>query len=284
MRVADGIKSVLRVIGRGLQSEGGRRVVLCYHSIHPSTPFRSATPELFADHLGWLREHCRCIPFGEVLLARDQVDDGRPIVSVTFDDGYADNHEYALPLLARAGVHATFFLTVGLLEADRSTVARLQRLWRIAPNLIRPLVWNQVADILDAGMEVGAHTFSHPNLARLDNRRLEWELGQSKLLLENRLGREITMMAYPFGRPRVHFTATVLDAVERAGYDLAAAVGTRGVKLDDHPLSVPRMFVTNDSVEVLSDKVFGVWDLIGTVRDKMPLSVSRVISPADFRV
>jgi hypothetical protein len=76
----------------------------------------------------------------------------------------------------------------------------------------------------------------------------------------------------------------VVNAVQRAGYKLAAAIGTRGVKRTDHPLSVPRIFVTNDSVGVLSEKVLGVWDLIGTVREKMPLALSRVVSPADFRV
>ncbi len=285
MRAADGIKSVLRVMGRALPSQSGRRVVaLCYHSVHPSIPFRSATPGLFLDHLRWLREHCNCVPFSELLTVRDRSENSRPVVSITFDDGYADNCEYALPLLTENGIRATFFLTAGLLDRDDSTLDRFQRLWRIERDLIRPLLWDQVAEILDAGMEVGAHSYSHPNLARLAAHELERELGNSKQVLEDRLGRAITMMAYPFGRPRLHFTDNVVNAVQRAGYDLAAAIGTRGVKRTDHPLSVPRIFVTNDSVKVLSEKVLGVWDLIGTVREKMPLALTRAVSRADFRV
>jgi peptidoglycan/xylan/chitin deacetylase (PgdA/CDA1 family) len=160
----------------------------------------------------------------------------------------------------------------------------LQQLWGTNRDHIRPLSWDQVKEMLETGMEVGAHTDSHPNLVRLDERGLERELGQSRHLLEDRLRRAVTMMAYPFGRPRVHFTASVESAVQRAGYDLAGAIGTRGVRKTDRPLSVPRIFVTNDSVEVLREKVLGVWDLIGIVRERMPLALSRVVSPADFRV
>jgi peptidoglycan/xylan/chitin deacetylase (PgdA/CDA1 family) len=285
VRITEVVKDLLRIAGRASLPKTGRRVVaLCYHSVHPSIPFRSAEPGLFSDHLEWLAEHCDCVPFNELLTAWDRQSGSRPVVSITFDDGYADNHEYALPLLVKNHIPATFFLTTGLLNRDASTIERFQRLWGTNRDLIQPLAWDQVTEFLETGMEVGAHTDSHPNLARLDERGLERELGQSKHMLEDRLGRAVTMMAYPFGRPRVHFTADVERAVQRAGYGLAGAIGTRGIRETDDPLSVPRIFVTNDSVEELSEKVLGVWDLIGIVREKMPLALSRVVSPADFRV
>ena len=285
MRVTDAVKGALKIASRALPSQTGRRVVaLCYHSVDPSIPFRSAEPELFSDHLEWLAGHCDCVPFSELLTAWDRQAGGRPVVSITFDDGYADNHEYALPLLVRNHIPATFFLTTGLLNRDGSTIERFQRLWGTNRDLIRPLAWDQVTEILETGMEVGAHTDTHPNLARLSERGLERELGPPKHMLEDRLGRAVTTMAYPFGRRRLHFTADVEGAVQRAGYSLAGATDTRGLRETDDPLSVPRIFVSNDSVEVLSEKVLGVWDLIGIVREKMPLAVSRVVSPADFRV
>jgi peptidoglycan/xylan/chitin deacetylase (PgdA/CDA1 family) len=285
MRGAEIIKGALRLLSRAIPREPGDRVVVfCYHSIHPSIPFRSATPELFSDHLAWLREHCECVPFSQVLMARQRKGDGLPIVSITFDDGYADNHEYALSLLAQHGIPATFFLTAGFLDGDGATLERFQRLRRMDREEIRPLDWGQVNEILEAGFEVGAHTYSHPNLARLPGPNVQDELGRSRRVIEDRVGRPVSMMAYPFGRPRVHFTPEVVSAVRRAGYDVAGAIVTRGVKKTDHPLSVPRVFVTNDSVEELREKVLGVWDLIGTVREKMPLALSRAASPADFRV
>jgi peptidoglycan/xylan/chitin deacetylase (PgdA/CDA1 family) len=285
VRRAEIVKGALRLLSRAFPREPGERVVvLCYHSIHPSIPFRSATPELFSDHLAWLREHSECVPFSQLLTARQRVGDGLPLVSITFDDGYADNHEYALPLLAKHRIQATFFLTAGFLDGDEATLDRFQRLRRLDRAEIRSLDWNQVKEILEGGFEVGAHTYSHPNLARLPVPDLQDELGRSRRVIEDRVGHPISMMAYPFGRPRVHVTPEVVSAVRRAGYDLACSIGTRGVKNTDHPLSLPRIFIANDSVEALSEKVLGVWDLIGIIREKMPLALSRVVSPADFRV
>ena len=279
------IKGTLKFLGRIYPRNLGRRVVvLCYHSIHPSMPFRSATPELFSEHVSWLVENCRCVPFHELPIGNDQPPDGRPLVSLTFDDGYADNHEFALPLLAAAGLTATFFLTAGLVERDPSVLDRLNHLQRVDPGVIQPLRWEQVREMVDSGMEVGTHGYSHANLATLPYPQLEHELTHSKGVIEDRLGQQIRVMAYPFGRPRVHFTDQVTRAARRAGYEMAASAVTRGVKPTDDPFSIPRIFATRDSIDALREKVVGVWDLIGTIREKTPVSVSRFLSPADFRV
>jgi len=284
VRAAEPIKQALKLIGRVFPREPGRRVVvLCYHSVHPSLPFGSATPEIFSEHLAWLGENCRCVPFSQVLSARDGPESDRPVVSITFDDGYADNYEFALPLLVRSGIRATFFLTAGLLEKDHSTLERFRHLRKVDREMIRPLQWAQVGELLQAGMEIGAHSYSHPNLARLSDPALEYEVAHSKRIIEDRASREITMMAYPFGRPKVHVSARVLGAVRRAGYELAGTTLSRGLRDGDHPLSIPRFFATRDSVDVLREKVLGSWDLIGIVRERAPLAIAKVVSPSDFR-
>ena len=108
----------------------------CYHSVHPSQQFRSATPSQFADHLAWLREHCSCVPFGGVLSAREERRHGRPIVCITFDDGYADNHRFVLPLLLEHQLSATFFVTAGFIDRDRAALERFGTLRRMEPELV----------------------------------------------------------------------------------------------------------------------------------------------------
>lgn len=289
MGVKSIVKGGLRRLGSvGRHDAGSRVVVLCYHSVHPSLPFRTVTPERFADHLAWLIEHCSCVQFGDVLAARqrrlDQQLDQRPIVSVTFDDGYADNHEFVLPLLLEYRLSATFFVTSGFVDRDRAAVERFAKLRKLEPELVRPLDWKQVIEIRESGMEIGAHTHTHPNLANLAPTDLMFELEHSKQVIEDRLGYPVTTLAYPFGRPRIHVTAAVEGAAERAGYGLAASIGQRGVRPNDPALRVPRIFVTNDTVDMLRDKVLGAWDLIGTVREWMPLPLTRAVSPADFEV
>jgi peptidoglycan/xylan/chitin deacetylase (PgdA/CDA1 family) len=277
-------KTALRRLGSAVRPDAGSRVVvLCYHSVHPSLPFRSVTPAQLSDHLAWLSERCDCIPFDDVLSAHVR-GRGRPTVAITFDDGYADNHEFALPALVERQIAATFFLTAGLVERDLGAIERFRRLRRVEAELIRPLDWAQVREMRAAGMTIGGHTHTHPNLATLPRSQLAYELQHSKEVIEDRIGQSVTMLAYPFGRPRVHVTAEVLEAARRGGYELAASVAGRGVRPTDAPLSVPRIFVANDTVETLREKVLGVWDLIGSVRERMPLAVARAVSPADFDV
>lgn len=259
-----------------------RRVVgLCYHSVHPNKSLASATPQLFEEHLRWLSEHCECVSFSNIL-AKRLPESNRPIVSVTFDDGYADNHEHALPLLKKWSVPATFFVTVGLLEQDDATVQRLMQLRQTGFDEIRPLSWQQVEELLQEGMEIGSHTYSHPNLARLDPPNLQLELRRPKERLEERLGSEIMTMAYPFGKPGRHVNELVMEMVEEAGYEKAAAILFRGVRESDSRFVLPRFFATRNSLKTLKAKVEGDWDLMGRVQEKAPLWVARAVSPIDF--
>ena len=282
MRFTELVKGTLRFVGKAVHADpGSRAVVLCYHSIHPSLPFRSATPELFDEHLHWLSQHCEVVPFRGLSAARANAR-SRPAVSVTFDDGYADNHEYALPTLVRHGINATFFVSAGFLERDAAVLARFRALRGVSDEMIQPLSWSQLEEMRASGMDVGAHTYSHPNLARLDDQHLALELTRSKRVLEDRTGTSMTMMAYPFGRPKVHVDDRVVKAVRDSGYVLAATTATRGLRARDDPLMIPRFFATKDSVAVLREKVLGEWDLIGIVRERAPKAVARFVSPRDF--
>src|SRR3954463_9674340 len=117
-----------------------RRVVLCYHSVHPSVPYSSATPAEFAAHLDWLAATCDVVPLETLVTEANHA--GRPRVALTFDDGYADNHEHALPALAERNLPATFFVTAGFLERDPDVLAHLSTIWETAPADLDPLSWS----------------------------------------------------------------------------------------------------------------------------------------------
>jgi peptidoglycan/xylan/chitin deacetylase (PgdA/CDA1 family) len=275
------LKRALRIIGKNLPSRRSRRViVLCYHSIHPSKPFLSATPELFSQHLEWLREHCEVVPFSEIPSAGG-AGHSRPAVAITFDDGHEDNHRFALPILKEHGLSATFFLTAGLLEKDPEVVHRFEQLRHAEYEDIRPLEWSQVREMLSDGMNVGAHSYSHRNLARLGSSELRHEMLDAKGILEERLQLEIETLAYPFGKPRIHFTESAVAMAKKTGYKLAAAIVTRGVRETDSPFRIPRIYGYG-SLDLLREKVAGDWDLVGLVQERSPLWLTRMISPIDF--
>jgi peptidoglycan/xylan/chitin deacetylase (PgdA/CDA1 family) len=269
-------------LGRVPANRSGRVVGLCYHSIHPTSPFSSAPPDLFERHLEWLVETCDVISVHDMSTPRDRRQD-RPAVVITFDDGYADNHEFAMPLLAKFDASATFFVTAGFVDREPAVIRRFEELRGVSGEDLRPLEWGQVKELEAAGFQIGSHTFSHPNLIRLGHREVFEELSRSKAVLEDRLSRRVELLAYPFGKPGRNFDLETVRVVRETGYSYAAAVLFRAVKQRDLPFALPRFFVTKDSVEDLAAKVMGSWDYLGYWQEYAPRPLAKLVSPQDFR-
>lgn len=136
-RLGDSIRGKRAFLGSLLSASGGARaleviakargrsiVVLTYHRIArpglESNPYYdpvvSATPEGFRDQMLMLRRHFRVVRATDAL---ELSNDGKPVAIVTFDDGYRDNHDAALPILEELGIPATFFIPTGFLENPR---------------------------------------------------------------------------------------------------------------------------------------------------------------------
>jgi peptidoglycan/xylan/chitin deacetylase (PgdA/CDA1 family) len=257
-----------------------RRVVLCYHSVHPNRPFHSTVPELFDRHVQWLQERCHLVSLLDLMRDAPRRRD-KPLVAITFDDGYEDNHSQVLPILARHGATATFFITAGLVERNPAVLARFQRLLQCQPDDLVPLEWAQVRELRASGMAIGAHTYTHRNLARLNAAETDEELLASKDLISDRLSCAIDLLAYPFGKPRVHFSSMTVERVAAAGYALAAAVTFRGVRSSDS-FRIPRFFTDGDDISKLAAKIDGAYEPIGWWQEHVPLPILKAVSPEDF--
>jgi peptidoglycan/xylan/chitin deacetylase (PgdA/CDA1 family) len=199
--------------------------VLMYHSIGGADRL-AVRPEAFAEQLAYLRDAgYTALPFG----ARDRPV-ARPVV-ITFDDGYADFHEYALPVLDRFGFAATVFVTTGWLrDAGPYAAGR-------PPGPM--LTWAQTAEAAATGIEIGAHGHSHAQLDQLGTRALREELRRSRDLLGERLGRPVRAMAYPYG----YSSARVRHEVLACGYTAACAVANAVATTGHDRLAVPRLTV-----------------------------------------
>jgi peptidoglycan/xylan/chitin deacetylase (PgdA/CDA1 family) len=132
-------------------------------------------------------------------------------------------------------------------------------------------------------MEIGAHTWSHPNLAALPAAEAADELSRARIALENALAEPVTSMAYPYGKLGRHVTDETIALASAAGYQHAAAVLFRGAHADEPRLAIPRFFVNGeDSPETIAAKVRGDWDAIGWAQERLPRWAARIVSPADF--
>ena len=217
---------------------------------------------MFSLHLAWLTEHCEVVPLRTLVAQREAPDTGKPQVAITFDDGHVDNHEYALPLLMQYRMPATFYLTTGYLNRDPAVLARFMALRGVTVSEIEPLSWQHVREFVAAGMEIGAHTFSHPNLAELASERLPSEIAAPKAEIEDKLGRSVDSFAYPFGQLHLHVNRPAVSAAAAAGFRTAVTASGRGLRPDDSLLSLPRFFAST-SVEILASRIRGDWDLLG---------------------
>jgi peptidoglycan/xylan/chitin deacetylase (PgdA/CDA1 family) len=246
-----------------------RVVVICYHSVHP-TLRAAARPDLFRRHLDWLKRHCTVVGLDSI---RRHLTSGgeaspRPVVAITFDDGYVDNFELAYPVLVELELTATFFVVPGLTERDRSVVERMQAQRRILG--LRGMSWAQIRELHDAGFGIGSHTYGHRVLAGLARHEAETEVERGKALIEERLGTEIRLFAYPFGIPGRHVTRESVEVVRAAGCTTAVAILHRRVKASDHPLLTPRFIVRDDDVPMFGKKIGGASDFIGEIQERLP--------------
>ena len=99
-----------------------RLSVLIFHRVLPAPdPLfpGEVDSRQFDQIVGWLRAWCNVLPLDEAVLRLRAGTLPARAAAITFDDGYADNHEQALPILRRHGAHATFFIATGFLDGGR---------------------------------------------------------------------------------------------------------------------------------------------------------------------
>lgn len=198
--------------------------ILMYHMVRDPVPGSRlnglrVAPAAFEAQLRWLKENGFS---GHTVtdLARGWDTLPERTVAITFDDGYADNCENALPLLQRYGFKATLYLVV----------ERFERNWRVYKDPRRTggelvaepkLSDAQVARMLESGLvELGSHTLTHLNMATASRDEKLDELRGAKEHLEKQFGVPVVSFAYPFGLLGPDDPALVREA----GYENAVTV------------------------------------------------------------
>jgi len=237
-------------------------MVLNYHSVRPSQLFfNSTSTETFERHLEWLAAHCEVVDFSDALAPAST----KPKVAIAFDDGFLDNLEYAVPLLKKYGLKATFFISTGFLQRDPVILDIFARTFQATAEDFMDAV--ALRELFAAGMSVGAHTHSHRNLLDLSGLEQKEELGRSKAILEDLLGCPIQSVAYPFGVPGKAFDHPTIQIAETTGYTIGGMVCWRAVRPREELLRIPRFTIVNENLAELEAIVAGALDPIGWYQD-----------------
>jgi len=134
------------------------------------------------------------------------------LIGLTFDDGYDDFIDYALPVLLRYGFTATAFALAGRLGGDNA--------WNPEGPRKRLMTVESLRAAAAAGIEIGSHGLLHVSLPSVNDHELDDEIGLSRRLLQEATGQEVEGFCYPFG----HVNERAVRAVRAAGYDYACAI------------------------------------------------------------
>lgn len=166
-------------------------------------------------------------------------------VVLTFDDGYADNYESAFLPLTENNMKATWFITTDCIGKHAQ--------WMGSPTTqTQMLTAEQLLQMEKAGMEIGSHTCSHPDLTTLSYQQQRVEMTQSKQVLEAIIHGKISSFAYPYGR----YNNDSIVAAKEADYHLACTVRPGWFGSEKNPLLVRRITIfANDSANTLARKL-----------------------------
>jgi peptidoglycan/xylan/chitin deacetylase (PgdA/CDA1 family) len=208
--------------------------IICYHAIDPSwrSPI-SVEPDSFALQMSWLASHRRVVPLREavrIMDGRGQLPAG--VTSITFDDGFASVHEWAMPILLREGLDATIFVVPGTLERGSAGIDWVKD----SPASLRTLTAEQILELRDAGFDIGSHSYAHRDLPTLGEGEIVADLRRSREVLEDLVERPVKQLAYPFG----HHDERVRTAAGTAGFETSFAMADSDLPMS-FPHAVPRV-------------------------------------------
>ncbi|MEU4167417.1 polysaccharide deacetylase family protein [Streptomyces sp. NPDC026665] len=214
--------------------------VFLYHAVSDDSPSWLAQftvgPRTFVEQLDMIAgSGLHVIPLRRLVAAQAG---GPPVpprsAVLTFDDGYADFASTVAPLLAARGLPATLYVTTGALEPSG----------RGPFPSVATLTWDQVRELDRAGVEIGGHTETHPQLDTLPRASAREEVEGCKRRIEDELGHGVDSFAYPHG----YSSRTVRALVREAGWTSAAAIRAASAfsSEGDDPLRFARLMVRAD--------------------------------------
>ena len=289
----------------GLISPAGTKArlsVLIFHRVlpEPDTLFLDEIDASRFDELcGWLKGWFNILSLDDAVARIKTGTLPARAACITFDDGYADNHNVALPILQRHGLTASFFVATGFLDGGRmwndtviesvrltplsvlqlggpmgagfanvlvSTIEekrdaiqaiinqlkykpvaeraalteQIAQLSQVRPSINLMMTSAEVRALRHAGMQIGAHTVSHPILATLDRSTAHAEIAESKKTLESLLGERVGLFAYPNGKPQLDYNGESVDIVRGLGFDAAVSTRWAAASAETDMFQIPR--------------------------------------------
>lgn len=227
--------------------------ILMYHRVDNCSNYDQlvVSPANFEQQMSYLHEHYRVISLTQAI---DELEQGnvQPSVVVTFDDGYLDNLQNALPILKKYNIPATIFVTTAFCDQSITHSRYSNDKQRVHLN------WDEVCMLEElTEITIGSHTISHPFLSRLNAKKSKMEIQDSKNLIENKLNKSVGFFCYPSG----DFSNEEVEFVKEAGYLAAVTVSPGSNHSLSSPYTLKRTEVNDkDGIDEMRYKLAGAFD------------------------
>ena len=201
--------------------------VLVYHSINNNEHNLSLKIDNFEKQINFLKNR------GFESIGFDKINKNKKNqIIVTFDDGYKDIWQYALPVLKKYNFTATCFLVSNLIGKKNSWDSKKNNF--VSKDLMTK---ENINEWINNGMYIGSHSHNHNDLTKLKMIDLEKEMDYSKKLLEDMFGNKIQNFCYPFGKVN-----EIVHKIVQKKFKRAVTINRSRYELDKHNLHlIPRI-------------------------------------------
>lgn len=218
--------------------------ILCYHNLNPTKPgSMNMTPQKFESQIKWIKDHgFTVIPLKEAVDYLQGKRSSLPdkAIVLTVDDGWKSTYTYMAPIIKKYNVPITLFIYPETISTGKNAMT-----W----DDLKELQHNELFDIQ-------SHTYSHPNFKQAKRRltssayekMVQMELVKSKNILEEKLGKKIAFLAWPFGI----YDSYLEQQAEQAGYVMAFTIDARFANTHNRPMAQPRFMI----IDALSPQTF----------------------------
>jgi peptidoglycan/xylan/chitin deacetylase (PgdA/CDA1 family) len=221
-----------------------RLTIVCYHAVGDCS--RADDPydlyistQVFAEQMRFLSATRSVVSLEEALTPDTR--SSRPLVAITFDDGYRSVLRNAVPILTRYSLPSTMFVPTAYVGGINT--------WSEAPGDFEIMDEDELRSLSDAAMTVESHGHSHIDYSSCAPAEAASDLRSSVAELERMTGRRPELLAYPYGSTSPSSQAAVRDAGFRAAFTLdERSSGTFGMeRVPVLPPDGPRTFAAKTS-------------------------------------
>jgi len=217
--LAKGLKTILGraadLTGIDVRNFASVMTVVAFHRVNDKLPEDGLTcpSAKFESFCRFFMEHFRVVSLSEQVAGARAGHSMAGSLAITFDDGYLDNHEVAAPILRKLRLPATFFVTTGFVGTS------IVPPWdQGLPTQQSWMNWDHIRSLVSQGFVIGCHSDTHLNLGEASPAEVRSDLCASLSKIQNELGTEARLFAYPFGGPQ-HISESSRQLVRELGFE-----------------------------------------------------------------